>query len=307
METIDFQGLTIRKWTIGHSTFLACPERGARLMNWHVRMADDSVRDVIYWPEDADYRSFAKIRGGNPVLFPFCARSYVDGKIGYWKAPDGTRLPMPNHGLARQGTFELTDGAKKGFEARFVPDAEAKEAYPFEYDFRVRYYFEELALHVDFVLQNKGDSPLPWSAGHHFYFALPWHEQAERGDYRVELQAKKAFYAGDDGQLVPVKGFDKETRFNNPDLNDRIHCKLKRNEARFGPLGGEEDIRVLIGGEGASVQPWNAFTTWTEAEDSPFYCVEPWMGPPNAPEHGNGLHYVEPGKSETFSVTVSLA
>ncbi len=25
--------------------------------------------------------------------------------------------------------------------------------------------------------------PIPWSAGHHFYFTLPWSEGARRGDY----------------------------------------------------------------------------------------------------------------------------
>jgi hypothetical protein len=29
------------------------------------------------------------------------------------------------------------------------------------------------------------------------------------------------------------------------------------------------------------------------------------MGPPNAPEHKNGLHLVAPGASETFFVEVS--
>ena len=44
---------------------------GARLMNWNLRMADGSVRDVIHWPEGADYDKFPAVRGGNPILFPF--------------------------------------------------------------------------------------------------------------------------------------------------------------------------------------------------------------------------------------------
>ena len=46
--------------------------------------------------------------------------------------------------------------------------------------------------------------------------------------------------------------------------------------------------------------------TWTEKPDSPFYCVEPWMGPPNAPAHKTGLSLVEPGKIQRFVVEVSL-
>ena len=39
---------------------------------------------------------------------------------------------------------------------------------------------------------------------------------------------------------------------------------------------------------------------------APFYCVEPWMGPPNAPEHKVGLHYVAPGETQRFSVQVHV-
>jgi galactose mutarotase-like enzyme len=46
--------------------------------------------------------------------------------------------------------------------------------------------------------------------------------------------------------------------------------------------------------------------TWTQADDSPFYCVEPWMGPANAPEHRKGLHLVPPGGRDTFTVSVSV-
>ncbi|MBC8040070.1 MAG: aldose epimerase, partial [Opitutaceae bacterium] len=51
MERIPYLGQTIFKWQVGASSFLALPERGARLMNWNVTLGDGSVRDIIYWPE----------------------------------------------------------------------------------------------------------------------------------------------------------------------------------------------------------------------------------------------------------------
>jgi D-hexose-6-phosphate mutarotase len=74
MEKIPYQGQTLTRWRVGNSTFLALPERGARLMNWNITLGDGSVRDVLYWPEHADFGNFAKVRGGNPILFPFNAR-----------------------------------------------------------------------------------------------------------------------------------------------------------------------------------------------------------------------------------------
>ena len=45
--------------------------------------------------------------------------------------------------------------------------------------------------------------------------------------------------------------------------------------------------------------PWYAITTWTETADSDFYCVEPWLGLPNAIHHGQGLRRLPPGQTET--------
>lgn len=305
METIDLQGHPIRKWQVGASTFLAYPEAGARLMNWHLQMADGSFRDVIHWPEDADLGDIAHVRGGNPVLFPFAARTFCDGEIGYWRAPDGQRRPMKTHGYARQGRFALESVHNKGFLARFEPSEEAREAYPYDYEFCVRYRFEQLAFYVDFELKNLGGERLPWCAGHHFYFALPWREDTTRRDYVVAIGAKKAFRHASDGQLSPVKDFPEPANFGDPAINDLIRTKLKTNEIRFGPAGGEEDVHIRVG-DNARPDPWMTVVTWTMDDDSPFYCVEPWMGPPNSPGHGHGLRWVEPGKASVFSVEVTL-
>ena len=102
------------------------------------------------------------------------------------------------------------------------------------------------------------------------------------------------------------KGWDQDRSFGNPDNNDRIYTKLNGNQATFGPKSGEEKIGIRLLDSSDTFSAWNAFVVWTEAPDSPFYCVEPWMGPPNAPEHGNGLHAVSAGTSATFGVEVAL-
>ena len=306
METIDYHGHTLRRWTRGPSTFLARPEAGARLVHWGLRMPDGSFRDVLHWPDNVDFSNFAKIRGGNPVLFPFCDRLTHNGRAGYWKTPSGEVRPMPQHGFARDGAFALDEADANGFRARFLPGDAAREAYPFHYTFTVAYTFAELSLRVELRLTNEDTVPLPWSAGHHFYFALPWHRHLLRKHYRYQIPAKKCFRHGPDGSLQPVKPVSAEAPFPENAGQALIFSRLKDGLARFGPNGGEEDIGVRILDEGGTYSTWNAFTLWTEAPDSPFYCVEPWMGPPNAPEHHKGLHTVPPGETAAFAVDVAL-
>lgn len=305
MEKVPFGDETLLRWRVGQSTFLALPEKGARLMNWNVTLGDGTVRDVLYWPEGADMADFARVRGGNPILFPFNARTFDRGDIHYWRAADGVRRPMPMHGLARQGRFELTCTDAMGFTALLKPDAAAHVAYPYNYEFSVRYRFEPLGLICELTLHNLGREPLPWSAGHHFYFTLPWTEGLKRTDYAIRIPASQCFRHAADGSLAPGPRLREIESLANPELIDAIHTGLRDHTVTFGEPGHAGDVVITLGTEKVPAAD-AAFVTWSEASDAPYYCVEPWMGPPNAPEHKRGLHFVAPGCAETFSVAVRI-
>lgn len=306
MEKIDYHGRSLRRWRVGDSTFLAWPERGARLMNWNLALGDGSIRDVIYWPEDANFDDFPKVRGGNPILFPFVGRSFDRGEIFFWRTADGTRRPMPMHGVARQSPFELVSADARGFSARLVPGEEARAAYPFDYEFVVRYRFEPVGLACELTLTNTGRQPIPWCAGHHFYFTVPWAEGTKRSDYLIRILSAKTLRQDPQGRMVPGPELAVDENLANPALLDTHHAQLRSSEAIFGEKGRPGDVRVRLGTE-AVPPPAAEFVTWSASEDAPFYCVEPWMGPPNAFElQSPGLQWVNPGATGRFSVSVTL-
>lgn len=305
MEKVAYHGKTLTRWQVGKSTFLALPEQGARLMNWHLALGDGSVRDILYWPEDADFNAFPKVRGGNPILFPFSARTFDAGELGYWRDPAGVRRPMPMHGFARQGEFKVTRLDARGFTAVLVPGDEAKQAYPFNYEFSVAYRFSELGLACELTLRNNDTQPLPWSAGHHFYFTAPWTEGLKRGDYVIRIPSTRTHRQDAAGKLIPGPVLKPEERLDNPALVDAFHLGLKSNTVTFGSPSAPGQVSVRHGT--AAVPPPEAtFVTWSMTPDSPFYCVEPWMGPPNANETKIGLHWVQPSQSQSFVVEVAV-
>lgn len=305
MEEIEYLGERIYRWQVGVSTYLAWPEKGARLMNWNLSYPDGTFRDIIRWPDIESPDQVVKARGGNPILFPFSARTFHNGTIHQWKDPAGTVRPMPMHGIARQGAFEITSVDKKGFNARFNPDSEAQKAYPYEYDFEVIYRFEEKEFNVEFRLTNRDKQPIPWSAGHHFYFTLPWQDNTTRNDYTIRIPAKKAATQNKDGSLEPVERFKKTDRISNPGLVDRIHYGLTESIIECACDSDESRLEIEIGTSGHP-KPGYAVVTWTASDDAPFYCIEPWMGPPNSAENEIGLHMVAPGEVGKFSVTVRI-
>lgn len=306
MEKIEYQGRSIRRWKVGGSTFLAWPEGGARLMNWNVALGDGSIRDVIHWPEEANFDEVAKVRGGNPILFPFVGRSFDRGEIHFWRAADGIRRPMPMHGVARQGQFELSQADARGFAARFLPGDEARAAYPYDYEFVVTYRFEPMGLVCELTLSNHGPDQIPWCAGHHFYFKVPWADGTRRSDYLVRLLAGKRLRQDSQGRMVPGPQLGIDESLANPALLDTHHTQLRSAEAVFGEKGRPGDVVLRLGAD--PVPPPEAeFVTWTADDDSPFYCVEPWMGPPNAFElRSGGLRWVRPGATDRFSISVGL-
>lgn len=304
-------GLTATEFQAGPSRFVAIPELGARLLSWHLTLAGGREREIIFWPQDADYSNCSKVRGGNPILFPFSGRSYDKGDIYFWRDADGVRRPMPMHGFGRDCIFKMESISDSGFTGLMIPNDEAKEAYPFAYEFRVTYRFEALSLKVILELKNLDTKPILWSAGHHFYFTLPWLPNTTRKDYRIQLPAKKAFTRADDGSLRAVEGYelpkgDAGFSFADNSIVDRIHTHLKDNVVRFGPNNGEESIVITIN-DGPNSVGGCAVVTWTADDTAPFFCVEPWMGPPNAAEHKQGLHSVNPGQTEQFTVAIELA
>jgi len=305
MERIPYLGQTILKWQVGASSFLALPEMGARLMNWNVTLGDGSVRDIIYWPEAQNLDNIAGIRGGNPILFPFSGRSYDGGEINFWRGDDGVRRAMPMHGLARQGKFRITRLDEGGFSAQFMPDEAAKAAYPYDYEFVVSYRFDPLGVFVELQLTNLGSTPIPWSAGHHFYFTLPWSPGRTRADYVLETTASKALSRDERGKLVAGPRVGTRETLANKNLIDLIQTGLRREVFVLTetPTGNRLNFRS---GMANSSNRDLAVVTWTQDEKSPFYCIEPWMGPPNAPETKVGLHSVAPGQTQKFYVEITL-
>ncbi|MCR5184078.1 MAG: aldose epimerase [Opitutales bacterium] len=299
-------GTPIQEWKVGGSTFTACMQKGAQLMSWELNVAG-TTRKIIHWPQDGDLQNLKSIRGGNPILFPFAGRCHIDGKKGVWKDPEGNIHEYPTHGFARTGDFEIVEITDKSVTAKLLPDDAAKNVYPYNYTFLVKYSFEELSMTVELTLVNHDSRRIPWAPGHHFYFTLPWHKGLSRKDYILQTDAKKFFNHAANGDLVKAQQPARQPySFDDPAIVDLIYAKLKSNKITFGPRNSEENI-IITHGENPVPNPWSTLVTWTETDDAPYYCVEPWLGSPNCAEHGNGLHFVEAGESQTFKVTVTLA
>ena len=100
---------------------------------------------------------------------------------------------MPMHGFARQGEFRVRSMDQHGFEVELMQTEETKSFYPFDYTFTVIYHFLELSLQISLVMENEGLESIPWSAGLHPYFQIPWRKDLDLIDHQLSINAKQIF------------------------------------------------------------------------------------------------------------------
>src|SRR5688500_15430534 len=193
-EIITFQDHEVYQISNGASRQLIAPDYGARLLTWEI-----AGQPIIYWPEQADWNRLAGVRGGNPILFPFVARHMVDGVLGRWKDSEGIVRELPMHGFARDMAFDvIEDSDPHTLHMRLMSTASTRADYPFEFIFDVIYRVQETQLEVRFETTNIGTTPMPYYAGHHFYFAVP---HGQRNDWRLSLPCRRWGRQNPDGSV----------------------------------------------------------------------------------------------------------
>ena len=295
MRITDFQGQPAIELQNGPSRALVSPAHGARLLCWSV-----GDWEVVRWPGNAEWSRPQKVRGGDPVLFPFIARSFHDNKIGFWKSPDGTVRPAPMHGFARDSAFSIVSADEASVEMRLEANDTTRAVYPFDFRFEVSLQLGEDSLEVVYLVTNTGKDPLPWSAGHHFYLGIP---ASERAAWRLELPcrhwASQDFSTGEIQLRDPATAVDV---LSNPDWIDRLHVQPDLDRIRLAHAASGRAISF----KDTSPQSgsWYCATTWTERPDSDFFCVEPWSALPNAAANGLGLQTTPPGESREISCQI---
>ncbi|MEO0452584.1 MAG: aldose epimerase [Verrucomicrobiota bacterium] len=297
MKTVHFQGHDVIELRCGESRALISPFYGARLLKW-----DIGHRPIIHWPEDADWSNVKSVRGGNPVLFPFIARHMVDGEIGKWKDAEGVIRDLPMHGFVRQMPFEVAEEDSSESKLTMIcrDTEETRAGYPFCFEFTVTYILSESGLDCTYSTKNTGDHALPYFAGHHWYFAIP---HTEWSDWEVFIDRSNSVRQDQHGSMYAVEDFA-ELQLSDESIVDAMH--LLSSQAPVKLLNQKKGEEIQIDLDFPASVPWYAVTTWREFPDSGYYCVEPWLGLPNAIHHGQGLRHVAPGATELAQCAVRV-
>ena len=213
-----------------------------------------------------------------PILFPFVGQ--VRG--GEYRHK-GVRYPMGQHGFARDMEFEFAGQTENSITHVLKWTEETFEKYPFKFELKITHVIEDRQLSVQWEVTNEGDDMMYFSIGGHPAFNVPVFEGEKKTDYYITFGGEKTL------KYVCIDLSCAAADFENPKTLVLDDNKLKITENMF-----EQDALVFDGHEVKKVgiafpdgtpyvtmtcEQIPSFGVWSQpAPETPFVCLEPWIG-----------------------------
>lgn len=248
----------------GGVTAAVIPYRGALVS----RLTVDG-RELLYLDEASVLDDTKSVRGGIPILFPFCG-SLPDGLL----IASGTR--MKQHGFARDRAWTIAEQRAGYLRLTLDPDADSRAIYPWDFHLEQAITIVPGGLHIELLIKNNSDRPMPVSPGWHPYFKCP---AAQKKDIQTQ-----------------IAGFD----------NSRFHDEGEFNIGIVAPADGRSEhivpglgkIRITAAPDMRHLQFWSI-------KGRDFICIEPFTGAPNS-INTEAAPLVQPGEARCYWMRIEL-
>ncbi len=278
----------------GHEADISA--RGAELQSLRLGSVDLLWNAGPLWPRHA------------PLLFPI-----VGALKGDVLRHRGVSFSLPKHGFARDRDFTWLHRTGTGCTLELRDDAETRSAHPFPFRLRVSYELEASGLHMEVMLQNPGEGPLPASLGLHPAFRWPLDPGIPKAAHRL------VFEFDEPGAVRRLDGQGLLT----PDLHPTpiheralvLHEDLFEDDALIFLEPRSRSLRMESEGGPALLLRWEGFPQlgiWTKPDPSPsFLCIEPWAGYASPADWDGefaqkpGAFLLAPGGTRQWSLTIS--
>jgi galactose mutarotase-like enzyme len=288
-------GLMTRLVTLtdGETRALVYPEQGFQLHGFDVGQTQ-----VVYGPRGA--REPADRRYGNPVLFPSVGLT-TGTRPHHWEH-EGQQLLMGTHGWVRDLYWHVVENDARSITAVVTPTMNARIAFPFDFELRLRYAVAGQSLTLDTTIVNTGSAAFPYALGFHPYLRAPI--GGSRASCKIALPAGVRLQSPDAWRTVNRSDFAARTVLaNDPELPGSI--VLADTGARSLEVVDETArtaTRVSVEDSEGSFPVWVA---WSAATDAAYVCLEPWTDHPNALNRP-GTRTLAAGATQRYRMTISL-
>ncbi|MEA4934080.1 MAG: aldose epimerase [Lawsonibacter sp.] len=162
-QNVCYQQLVLAD-TLTHTTATITPEKGGSVTG----LALDG--EEYLWLRHPNFEQSTRPRCGVPVLFPTCGLS-PQGKNCF----NGQDYPMSIHGFACLMPWQVVGQGTKDsawVTLSMQENALTRVFYPFAFYMEITYRLKGRTLFLEQRIENRGETPMPFSFGYHPYFAV---------------------------------------------------------------------------------------------------------------------------------------
>lgn len=270
------------------------PELGAIASSLRLPWAG-ALREVLFQHPFFWDRQAERTRGGYPFLFPICGRLERDGKAGGYLY-DARLYEMKNHGFSMRLPWEVVSAADSALAVRLRDSDETRRQYPFAFEVTLTFEARAGALTIAQEYANRGNEPMPYYAGFHPYYLTP---PPGAGKERTSIRYRTRTQLLYNPRLTDVHSRVASPVFPQPvtapEINERLTEVEPAADVELVYPDGVTLHTVAEGVEDPRLFPYVQLYTMPEC---PFFCVEPWMGFPNALNTVKGCRWLAPGQRE---------
>lgn len=288
-----------------------CPDKGANCIRlFHEKTGADILRTP---PSDAIFNESPYVYG-MPLLFP--PNRILDGRYSF----NGRTYEFPIneparhhhiHGLLAKTPF--TTEAQSADSARFSYHATEKAPYlqfPHAFSVTLEYRVDENGLHQSLTVENKSDSPMPFGAGFHTAFKVPFLPGGRAEDCVLSATAGKRWLY-DPQRIIPTGEVQSAEIFRRgvPAAHNVISAHLDMGgNGGVATLTDEKTGAKIVYEVGGGYRFWMLFN---QGGEMGYVCPEPqsWMvDAPNRPfpPEISGFDAIAPGDRRVLTANLRL-
>lgn len=276
------------------------PELGAIVSSlklpWKQELREVLFQHPFFWDRQAE-----RTRGGLPFLFPVCGRMERDGVSGAYLYR-GRLYQIKIHGFSMRMPWIVEQGTSDSLTVTLRDTESTRKSYPFKFRVSLRFKVGCGGLRLEQEYENTGSDPMPYYAGFHPYFLTP---PAGDGKDAVTVDMAALSQWRYNERLTDVAGCEAAPDFpacvSSPAIHERL---IEVGDACAAVLRFADGMALRLLAEGDGCRRMFPFMQLYTMPDRPFFCVEPWMGFPNAMNSMGSVRWVRPGGIEKAALKV---
>ena len=281
------------------------PRFGGRVTDIYALEGRSQNRNLLWWDLGSLTQKTGWLHGGMPLVFPFAGWVWDKQQKGAYRLGD-EQYSMPIHGFAHSREWAVASYKEDELSLSLTENTENLRIFPFRFMLKQNWRLNKQELVYEVEVENiasvgpDSNQSMPISLGFHPYFSS---DMFPVGITTLESEARSFCRVSSEGKAEQeesvAQGIDWDLG------NDLHHNAILCNFPSSGAHSAlkTKELEVILNGLPGT--PTQCMVTWSDLKGK-FFCLEPWMGKPDALNASYGIKWLDTGEKMIWSGLIRL-